>query len=261
MKILFLGDVVGKIGRKSLFKSLSFIIKEYKIDFVICNVENVSGGYGITLKHFNELSKLPINAMTLGNHYKDKIQIIDFIENDKIIRPYNILNLFPGCGSRVYLCKNKKICVSNILGNVYMNEKVDDPYLSILKIIKDNPNCIHVIDFHAEATGEKKSVAYALDGKINALLGTHTHVQTNDEILLPNKTAYISDVGMCGSYNSILGNEPKSVINKIVLHKEGKFKILEDDDLMINGVIIDIDDVSNLTTNIVKLNLVNGKEK
>lgn len=259
MRILFVGDIVGKVGRKAIKKSLSFIIKEYSIDFAIVNGENITNGRGMIPKHYEELCELPINCITLGNHYKDKANIIDILDNDNIIRPLNLKNDFPGCGSRVYLCKGLKIRVTNLLGTAFMKEEVEDPYKSIMEIINVDNSDIHVVDFHAEATGEKKAFAYSLEGKVSCVLGTHTHVQTCDTQILLGKTAYISDVGMCGSYNSVLGDEIESVVRRIILHDEtSRFKLLEDDDMLFNAVVIDFDGKTPIS--IKRINLLNGKE-
>ena len=259
MNILFVGDIVGKIGRKSLSKSLSFVIKNENIDFTIVNGENVTHGKGLIVKHYKELMELPINCITLGNHYKDKLQIIDFIDNDNIVRPLNIINEFPGEGSRVFNFKNKKIRVTNVLGTAYMKEEVKDPYESIMEIVKHDTSNIHIIDFHAEATGEKKALAYALSKNVKAILGTHTHVQTTDNQILNNNCFYISDVGMCGSFNSILGNEINSVVDKIIFKdSKSKFKILDDDDLLFNAVVLSYND-NDEPVKIKRINLLNGR--
>lgn len=260
MKVLFLGDIVGKVGRKCLTKSLSFLIEKYKADFVIVNGENISNGRGMNGSHYRMLSEMPINAITLGNHYKDRDEIIDFLDNDNLIRPLNLKYPFPGKGSRVYKCNNKTIRVTNLLGQVYMKEEVLDPYLETKKLIEKDNSDIHIIDFHGEATGEKKAFAYSLENKVSAVIGTHTHVQTTDNQILNTGVAYISDVGMCGSYNSILGDEINSVVRRIILHDTNqRFKLLDEDDMLLNGVLLDFDDKTNKATSIERINLLNGK--
>lgn len=260
MRILFVGDIVGKVGRKTLAKSLLFVIKEEKIDFTIVNAENITNGRGINKNHYNFLKEFPIDCITLGNHYKDKDEILDVIDNDNIIRPLNIKYQFPGNGSMVFKRNNKEIRVTNLCGNAFMSEEYSDPYMEIQKILETDKSDIHLIDFHAEATGEKKAFAYSLKGKVAAVLGTHTHVQTADEQILNNGTAYISDVGMTGSYNSVLGDEINSVVNRIILHEEtSRFKLLDDDDQLFNAVVIDVDDSTNKANSIKRINLLNGK--
>lgn len=258
MKILFVGDVVGKVGRKALEKSLSFVIASYMADFVIVNGENITNGRGMNQNHYHFLSKLPINCITLGNHYKDKDEIINVLDNDNIIRPLNLLSDFPGSGSRVYKVKNKTIRVTNLLGTAFMKEEVKDPYDCFLDIIEDDDSDIHIIDFHAEATGEKKAFAYSLKNTVGAVIGTHTHVQTNDAQILNTGVAYISDVGMCGSYNSVLGCEVNSVVGKIIFHNDDvRFKLLDEDDSIFNAVVIKFDDLSYKPISIIPINKIN----
>ncbi len=261
MKILFVGDVVGKVGRKALTKSLSFIKDSYKADFVIVNGENITNGRGMNQNHYHFLCELPINCITLGNHYKDKEEVINILDNDNIIRPLNLLNDFPGEGSRVYRVNNKTIRVTNLLGTAFMKEEVKDPYIEFNRLLENDKSDINIVDFHAEATGEKKAFAYSLKSRITALVGTHTHVQTADNQILNTGVAYISDVGMCGSYNSVLGDEIDSVVGRIILHDlSSRFKLLEDDDMIFNAVIIEIDDNTNKAISIKRINLLNGKE-
>jgi 2',3'-cyclic-nucleotide 2'-phosphodiesterase len=261
MKILFVGDVVAEVGRKALLKNLPFVLKKSKCDFVIVNVENIAYGHGINRNTYEFLCKLPINCMTLGNHYRDNIEILDVLSNDNIIRPLNIRRVFPGKGSNVYLCKGKKIRVTNLLGLSFMKEKVDEPYQVMNKLIESDDSDIHIVDYHGESTGEKKAFSYLLSNKLSAVIGTHTHVQTADNQILNDKTAYISDVGMCGSYNSVLGNEVNSVIKKTIMHdRTAIFEYLENDDMLFNAVIIEFDDITNKATKIERINLLNGKE-
>lgn len=156
MNILFIGDIVGKIGRKALLKSLTFVKEKYKVDFTIANGENITHGRGINKVHLDFLLNLGVNCVTLGNHYKDKIQVVDILDNDALIRPLNLKYEFPGTGSNVYLCKGKKIRVSNILGTAFMKEEVNDPYVTMSKILDEDKSDINIVDFHAEATGKRK---------------------------------------------------------------------------------------------------------
>ena len=261
MKILFVGDVVAEVGKKSLLKYLNSTIKETGANFVIVNVENIANGHGINRNSYELLNRLHVNCMTLGNHYRDNVEIIDIIDNDNIIRPFNIKKIFPGVGSRVYLANGKRIRVTNLLGTSFMKEKVKDPYLETLEIIKNDDSDIHIIDYHGEATGEKKAFSYSLKNKVSAVLGTHTHVQTSDNQILNTGVAYITDVGMCGSYNSILGNEINSVIERTIKHnKDVKFEYLTSDDILFNAVLIEFDDKTNKATKIKRINLLNGKD-
>ena len=185
MNILFVGDIVGKVGRKALSENLAQIKKKYDIDFVIANGENISRGKGITKNHYDFLIKSGVDCITLGNHYKDREDIKNYIDRvDKLIRPLNLKEDFPGVGTKVFYKNGISIRVSNLLGSAYSKIPVNDPYLEILSVIENDESDIHIIDFHAEYTGEKKALALSLKNSISAFIGTHTHVQTNDAQIL-----------------------------------------------------------------------------
>lgn len=245
MNILFIGDIVGKVGRKALKKNLSFIKEKYNIDFTIANGENISNGRGISLKHYNFLLDEGVDCITLGNHYADKMEEFSlFIDNEDIVRPLNLKKDIGGEGSRVFEVNGIKIRVTNILGEVFMKEEVYSPYQVLSNVCKGDDADIHIVDYHAEATGEKLEMAYAFEGEISALLGTHTHVQTNDASILDDKTAYMSDVGMCGARNGILGFEKESVIDKQIFHKNAPMKLADDAPYEFCCVILNFDDIS-----------------
>jgi metallophosphoesterase (TIGR00282 family) len=256
MRILFIGDVVGKVGRYALSDVLPILREKEGIDFVICNGENITHGKGIIEKHYEFLCSLDINAITLGNHYNSKKEISSFINDaNRLIRPVNIIGDFPGEGSRVFKIKGKTIRVSNVLCSAFMDNEVSNPYNSIKQITDVDTSDIHIIDLHGEATGEKEALAQVFDGKVTAILGTHTHVQTNDERILPKGSAYISDVGMCGSSISVLGFESESVINKIIFGKDTKFSLKESGDYIFNAVILNIDNLTNKCVEIKKVRI------
>ncbi len=261
MNILFIGDIVGKVGRKALIDNLNTVKKKYDISFVIANGENISRGRGINRNHYDFLVKNGVDCVTLGNHYKDRIDIESYIEKtDKLIRPINLLDDFPGEGSKVFDCDGVSIRVTNLLGSAFSNIPVKDPYLEVLNIIENDESDIHIIDFHAESTGEKKAFAYSLKGSVSAVLGTHTHVQTRDAQILNTGVLYITDVGMCGSYNSVLGTEINSVVNRIVKHDENsRFTYLDDDDRLFSAVILKFDDLTFKGVEITPLYIINKK--
>ena len=261
MNVLFIGDIVGKVGRKALIDNLNTIKKKYDISFVIANGENISRGRGINRNHYDFLVKNGVDCVTLGNHYKDRIDIESYIEKtDKLIRPLNLVDDFPGEGSKVFDCDGVSIRVTNLLGSAFSNIPVNDPYLEILNIIENDESDIHIIDFHAESTGEKKAFAYSLKGSVSAVLGTHTHVQTRDAQILNTGVLYITDVGMCGSYNSVLGTDINSVVNRIIKHDEAsRFTYLEDDDRLFSAVILKFDDLTFKGVEITPLYIINKK--
>ena len=261
MNILFVGDIVGKVGRKALKINLGNIIEKYKIDFVIANGENISRGRGMNENHYQFLVNEGVDCVTLGNHYKDRDEIASYIDfYDNIVRPANLNESFPGVGTQEFDVNGVKIRVTNLLGETYMNVPVVKPYQILSEIVKNDNSDIHIVDFHAETTGEKKAYAYAFCGKISALLGTHTHVQTADASILEGETFYISDVGMCGSSTGILGVEKNSVIEKIVLDEpNARFVYLEDDDSIFNAVVLKFDAITFKPQEIIPLNILKKK--
>lgn len=252
MKILFLGDIVGKVGRRIIKEKVPYFVQKYDIDFVIANGENATHGKGLIKHHYDELISSGIDVITLGNHYDSKNEIRRYIDRaDRLIRPANLLHEYPGVGTEIYDLDGVTIRVTNLLGSAFMDEDVNAPYLSMLTILdEEEPANIHIVDFHAEATGEKLSLAHALDGKVSAVLGTHTHIQTNDAKILPHGTAYISDVGMCGFADGILGITVETVVPKLIYGEKSKFTPPEEGRGMLSAAVIDIDDNTGLAKSI-----------
>ena len=243
MKILAVGDLVGEGGVKKLKELLPKIREEEKIDFVIVNAENSAGGMGITTKIFNELKALNIDAMTMGNHTWGKKDIFTFVNDPRLIRPANYPNNVPGKGYGIYTCNNKKICVVNLIGRTDMNVLSENPFLKIQDILKEvkSQADITILDFHAEATAEKIAMGYYLDGKVTAIFGTHTHVQTADEQILENGTAYITDIGMTGPKKSVIGMDVQASIKRFETTLPEKYKLAEGS-CILNGCIFEIND-------------------
>ena len=181
-----------------------------------------------------------------------KSDILRYIDQvDRLIRPYNLIKEFPGEGSVVFDVNGVSVRVTNILGSAFMDEVVNAPYYSILTILSEEESAtVHIVDFHAEATGEKQSLAYALDGKVTAVLGTHTHVQTNDAHILPNGTAFISDVGMTGFADGVLGSTKETVVNKLIYGQQSKFQTPDEGRGLFSAVVIEVDDNTGLSSNI-----------
>ena len=252
MKILFIGDIVGNIGKLIVKDLVPTYVKKYGIDFVIANGENVSKGKGLKKSDYNDLINYGVDVITLGNHYNSKSELERYIDNaDNLIRPLNLRKSFPGVGSAVYEIDGILVRVTNILGAAFINEEVNSPYLAMLELLENEDNIpIHIVDFHAEATGEKLSFAYSMDGKVSAVLGTHTHVQTRDYKILPNGTAFISDVGMCGDAEGCLGFERDSVVNKLMYGHDSPFQLKEVGNGLFNAVVIDIDNFTGKTKEI-----------
>ena len=246
MKILFIGDIVGKIGRRMVKEYLQTFVDKYHIDFVIANGENVTHGKGLLRHHYIELIDSGIDAITLGNHYDSKNDLRKYIDStDRLIRPINLLHPYPGEGSIVYELNGVTIRVTNVLGSAFMQEEVNNPYYSLVELMDNEEKAdIHIVDFHAEATGEKLCLAFALDGKVSAVLGTHTHVQTKDYKILEGGTAYISDVGMTGYADGALGFDKDSVVNKITYGNHSRFDLPENGRGLFSAVVLDIDEFS-----------------
>lgn len=215
MNILFIGDIFSTQGRNMVEKYLPDIKQKYEIDLVIANVENATHGKGLIKKQYDELLFDGISVMTMGNHTFAKKEIFDYIdEADRLVVPYNQPKALPGIGSRVFEVKGKKVRVTNLLGITFMDPKTSNPFEAINEVLENDTSDIHIVDFHAEATSEKVAMGYYLDGKVSAVLGTHTHIQTADERILENGTGYITDVGMTGPYTSVIGCDKDIIIQR-----------------------------------------------
>lgn len=255
MKILAIGDIVGENGVNKLKDMLPKIKHQLKIDFCIVNAENAAGGMGITKKIFDDIINLNIDVITMGNHTWAKKDIFSFIDNQKIIRPANYSKGVPGRGYQVFECKNKKIAVINLIGRTDMNVLSENPFLvvdNIVNKIKDNVDII-ILDFHAEATAEKIAMSYFLDGRITAIYGTHTHVQTADERILPKGTGYITDIGMTGPIESVIGMDIDASIKRFVTSLPERYKLAEGN-CKFNGCIFDINEENCMVKEIIRLN-------
>lgn len=257
LKILFLGDIVGRPGRLAV---KNFLASNNNYDFVIANIENASHGYGLTKKNYHELLSYGINAMTAGNHIWDRKEIFEYIsEADKLIRPINYPKGTLGKGSAVFVLPNGfSVGIINILGTVFMPQII--PPWEILKneidYLKTKTNVI-IIDCHAEATAEKLTCGYiAAECGVSAVLGTHTHVQTADEMIMNNTTAYITDTGFCGSKNSVIGMEINGSVGRMLSMLPGRLEIGPMQPVQVNGVEILITPETGVATDIKRINLV-----
>jgi hypothetical protein len=241
MKWLFIGDIVGSFGRLMVAKHLPKLKESLGLDFVIANAENASHGKGLMRKHYEELLASGIDVMTLGNHYNAKGEIRDYLDQTvSLVRPLNLKHTYPGVGTLVFNIQDKRIRVTNILGQAFMNEEVHNPFDALQGILeKEPPTHLHIVDFHAEATGEKYAMGYAFSAKITALFGTHTHVQTNDLRLLDKTTLFISDVGMTGPYNGILGVKKENIIQRLWKQEKTVYELAEDGESILSAVYVE----------------------
>ncbi len=256
MKILAVGDLVGTAGLKKFEKEYKEIKEKENIDFCIVNAENVAEGMGITEKAFQTLLKMKVDCITMGNHTWGKKDIFNFIDNPKLIRPANYSKNNPGKGYQIFHCKDKRIAVINLIGRVTMNVLSENPFTvaeDIIEKIKNNVDII-IIDFHAEATAEKIALAYFLDGKVTAVFGTHTHVQTADEKILKNGTGYITDIGMTGPKDSVIGMNKEASIKRFLTSLPERYKIA-DGEAFLNGCIFEINDEKCRVTDIKRINI------
>jgi len=255
MRILFLGDVVGKSGCLAVTKNLPEQIKKKKIDFVIVNGENAADqGFGITEKITNDLISAGVDVITTGNHVWDQKETINFIDKEnRLLRPENLIQSSPGKGFQIFESKNNfKVGVLNLMGNVFM-KKCDDVFQAVEKFIKNKKlkedYDFLVVDFHGEITSEKMAIGHFFDGKATLVVGTHTHVPTNDARILENGTAYQTDSGMCGDYNSVIGMDKNNSLNKF-LNKDYQKHFPATGIASLCGVIVDANEKNGLAKNI-----------
>lgn len=253
MNVLAIGDIVGSVGCKFLRKKLPLIKKNEKIDLVIANGENSADGNGITPSSADFIFSSGVDVITAGNHTFRRRECYDtFDTNPFLIRPANYPDATtPGRGYMIFDFGRTQAAVINLMGCMYM-EPLDDPYTTVDKILKKLETKIVILDFHAEATAEKLALAYYLDGKISAMFGTHTHVQTSDERILPNGTGYITDVGMTGPYESVLGVKPELAIKKFKEKMPVRFEI-SDGKCRLDCIKFTIDDKTGKTTELKKM--------
>lgn len=257
MKILAVGDLIGTAGIKELERRLNKTREENQIDFVIVNGENSAEGMGITQKNFDDILKQNVDVITMGNHTWGKKDIFTFIDHPKLIRPANYPKGLPGKGYHIYTCKNKKIAVINLIGRVDINILSENPFIIAKEIIEKIQKEVDIIivDFHAEATAEKIAMGYYLDGKATAVYGTHTHVQTADEKILPNGTAYITDIGMTGPRDSVIGMDIKVSFKRFETTLPERYRIAQGE-CMLNGIIFEIEDNTNKVIAVKRVNLM-----
>lgn len=256
MKILAIGDLIGNAGVNELKNRLPQIREKEKIDFVIVNGENAAEGMGITEKNFKDILSQNVNAITMGNHTWGKKDIFKFIDHPKLIRPANYPKEVVGKGYGIYECNNKKIAVINLIGRVDINVLSENPFIIGKEIVEKIKNQVDIIivDFHAEATAEKIAMGHCLDGKVTAVFGTHTHVQTADEQILMGGTAYITDIGMTGPKNSVIGMDIQASLKRFETTLPERYKIASGE-CIFNGVIFDIDDTTNKVKSIIRIRL------
>ena len=260
MKILFIGDIVGKPARDKVKESISILKGKYSPDVIIANAENATGGYGLSKKDAEDLISCGLDVLTLGNHAWDQREMLSYIEEcPKIIRAINYPSGVPGKGTyKLELINGKKIIIVQAMLRLFMGLSLDDPFNAIKSFLsseKIGSTCDAIfIDLHGEATSEKNAFAHFVDGSVSAVIGTHTHIPTSDTCILPKGTAYQTDAGMTGVYNSVIGMDIENPIHGFMkgYRAEGRFTVAKGQ-VTICGVLIETDDLTGLASNIISI--------
>ncbi|MEX6508021.1 TIGR00282 family metallophosphoesterase [Jiella sp. M17.18] len=261
MRFLFLGDMVGRSGRNAVFQRLPRLVADWKLDFVVVNGENSAGGFGITEAIFEETLAAGADVVTTGNHVWDQREALEFsTRHDRFLRPANYPPGAPGNGSGLFEAKNgARVLVANVMGRVFMSPDLDDPFACADRLVAACPlgeqaDAV-IFDFHAEATSEKQSFAHFLDGRVSVVVGTHTHVPTADHQILVGGTAYQSDAGMCGDYDSSLGMEKEEPLNRFLTKvPRGRFEAAQGP-ATIAGLAVEISDRTGLAEKVAAIRL------
>lgn len=255
MKILFIGDVVGSPGREMVKEYLPKLKGKYKPNITIINGENAAAGKGITEKIYKNFLSWGAQVVTLGNHAWNKKEIFDFIDDAKyLIRPANFPKGNPGSGMTFININGVEIAVINLQGRTFM-QMIDDPFLKADELIAEAQKRTNIIfiDFHAEATSEKQAFAWYVDGRVSAVVGTHTHTQTADERILLEGTGFITDVGMTGPYDGILGVDRETIINRFITNLPSRFEVVKNTRTQLNGVVVTVDETSGKSTKMERI--------
>lgn len=254
MKVLMIGDIFARPGRRAVRECLPGIVAEHDIDFIVANAENSAGGFGLTVTIAEELFGYGCDVLTGGNHTWDKREIMPLLDEDeRILRPHNYPAENPGSGMAVMRCNGVTIAVLNLQGRVFM-PPTDCPFQAADRLIdnvKDEADLI-LVDLHAEATSEKQAMGWYLDGRVSALVGTHTHVQTADEQVLPKGTAYISDLGMTGPHHSIIGVNIEQSLGRFLNSRPSRFEAAKKN-VKFHGVVLDLDETSGRARSIARI--------
>ncbi len=266
MNILCIGDIMGKPGREAIIQLLDGIKKEYKIDCVIANAENAAGGSGLTSRLAKQFFKAGCDVLTLGDHTWDQKELEEYLDVERnVIRPANFPEGAPGKGWVIKESdKGVKVGVVNLLGRVFMRYQVGCPFLALDAIIKEikKETSIIIVDMHAETTSEKVAIGHYANGRVSGVVGTHTHIQTADDTILSQKTAYITDMGMTGPYDSVIGQNKDIIIKRFLTSRPIRFGVAKDD-IRLCGVVIEVDEKNGQAKKITRLQkkYVEAKDK
>ena len=254
MRILFLGDVVGRTGRRAITENLARLRADWRLDFVVANAENATAGVGLSGSHAKVLLAAGADCLTLGDHAFDQRDMLQFIETEpRVLRPLNFAPGAPGKGARLFTAQNgRKVFVAQALGQVFMKRPFADPFSALDQALKAAPrgglaNAV-LVDFHAEATSEKMAMGHWLDGRASLVAGTHTHVPTADTMVLPGGTGYITDAGMCGDYLSVIGMDKTEPMRRFVTGMQKERFTPASGEATLSGVFVETDDKTGAAT-------------
>ncbi|WP_188677732.1 TIGR00282 family metallophosphoesterase [Neptunicoccus cionae] len=259
MKLLFLGDVMGRAGRRAILERLAGLRTDWKLDFVVVNGENATSGAGLNASHARALLDAGADCLTLGDHAFDQKEMLSFIEQEpRIIRPLNYATQAPGKGARLFTAQNgRKVFVAQALGQVFMKKPFADPFSALDQVLKTAPRGgmadAVIVDFHAEATSEKMGMGHWLDGRASLVVGTHTHVPTSDTMILPKGTAFQSDAGMCGDYHSVIGMEKTEPLRRFVTGMVKERFTPANNEATLSGVYVETDDRTGAATKVCQI--------
>lgn len=259
MRILIIGDIVGRPGKHACSQIVPRLLRDGRADFVIANAENASAGSGLTPQMFAKLRHYGIDACTLGDHIYKRREVLSILESsDRIVKPANLPP--EATGRELILVSGRtgaRVAIISLLGRTYMNLRADCPFHAIDRVLKQVPNDVKliVVDVHAETTSEKVAMGWYLDGRVTAVVGTHTHVQTADERILPKGTAYITDLGMTGPYESVLGRDKDAVVRSLITSMPFPYHVAERD-ARLSGVIVEADSTTGRAISIERVHLV-----
>jgi metallophosphoesterase (TIGR00282 family) len=262
MRLLFVGDVVGKPGRRALARLLPRLVDEQRADYVVVNIENAAGGFGVTPDVLDEMAELPIHCYTTGNHVWDKKEVVElFAREPRLLRPANYPDGNPGRGVHVgETAAGVKVATLHLEGQVFM-KNLESPFRTAERLVAELPHEVKVrfLDFHAEATSEKQALGIFLDGKVSAVVGTHTHVPTADERVLPGGTAYLTDAGMTGPYEGVIGFKADRVLQRFLLQTPSSFEVAKRD-VRLAAAVVDVDETSGRARGIERLLVADREE-
>ncbi len=259
MRVLFLGDIVGSPGRSAVLRALPSLQEEFTPDFILVNGENAAAGFGITPDIAEALFEAGVDAITLGNHAFHRSEIADYLDSGKpIVRPANFPPGTPGKGVCLLEKGELRLAVLNACGRTFMDRPYDDPFRCLDELLEPLDTPTRILDFHAEATSEKIAMGWYLDGRVSAVLGTHTHVQTADERILPGGTAYLSDLGMCGPRDSVIGMDVTTILRRMTTLLPHRFEVAKGPTVL-SGAVLTLDPKTGSAVGIERLLRVSGE--